>query len=33
MAEQRIRTRLDAGNEAALVDNFLSDLAREGSKN
>jgi F-type H+-transporting ATPase subunit b len=33
LAEQRIRTRLDAGNEAALVDNFLSDLAREGSKN
>jgi F-type H+-transporting ATPase subunit b len=33
LAEQRIRTRLDAGSEAALVDNFLSDLAREGAKN
>jgi F-type H+-transporting ATPase subunit b len=33
LAEQRIRTRLDAGSEAALVNNFLSDLAREGSKN
>jgi len=33
LAEQRIRTRLDDGSETALVDNFLSDLAREGSRN
>ncbi|HLH43102.1 MAG TPA: ATP synthase F0 subunit B [Bryobacteraceae bacterium] len=33
MAEQRIRTRLSVHSEAALVDKFLTDLAREGSKN
>ena len=33
LAEQRIRTRLNVNSEAALVDNFLTDLAREGSKN
>jgi F0F1-type ATP synthase membrane subunit b/b' len=32
LAEQRIRTRLDAGTEAALIDDFVKDLAKE-SKN
>ncbi len=33
LAEQRIRTRLDAGTEAALVDDFTKDLQQQGSKN
>jgi F-type H+-transporting ATPase subunit b len=33
LAEQRIRTRVDTGTEAALVDNFVSDLRRQESKN
>lgn len=33
LAAQRIRTRLDAGSEAALLDNFIADLKREESKN
>jgi F-type H+-transporting ATPase subunit b len=33
LAEQRIRTRLDAGTEAGLVDDFTKDLQRQGSKN
>jgi F0F1-type ATP synthase membrane subunit b/b' len=37
LAEQRIRTRLDATTEAALVDDFTNDLrhmdARQGSRN
>ncbi len=35
LAEQRIRTRLDAGTEAGLVDDFTRDLidVRQGSKN
>jgi F-type H+-transporting ATPase subunit b len=33
LAEQRIRTRLDAGTESALVENFVADLKRQESKN
>ena len=33
LAEQRIRTRLDASTEAGLVDDFTRDLANQGSKN
>lgn len=33
LAEQRIRTRLDAGTEAGLVDDFMKDLQHQGSKN
>jgi F-type H+-transporting ATPase subunit b len=33
LAEQRVRTRLDAGTEQALVDGFLQDLGRQESKN
>jgi F-type H+-transporting ATPase subunit b len=33
LAEQRIRTRLDAATEAGLVDDFTKDLERQGSKN
>jgi F-type H+-transporting ATPase subunit b len=33
LAEQRIRTRLDAGTEAALVEDFTRDLNKQGSKN
>jgi F-type H+-transporting ATPase subunit b len=33
LAEQRIRTRLDAGTEAGLVDDFTQDLQRQGAKN
>lgn len=33
LAEQRIRARLDASTEAALVDNFMSDLERRESNN
>ena len=33
LAEQRIRTRLDASTEAGLVDDFTKDLEKQGSKN
>jgi F-type H+-transporting ATPase subunit b len=33
LAEQRIRTRLDAGTEAGLVDDFTADLQQQGSRN
>ncbi|HEV2201137.1 MAG TPA: hypothetical protein VGR73_15065 [Bryobacteraceae bacterium] len=33
LAEQRIRTRVDAATESALVDSFVADLGREESKN
>jgi F-type H+-transporting ATPase subunit b len=33
LAEQRIRTRLDAGTEAGLVEDFTGDLQKQGSKN
>jgi F-type H+-transporting ATPase subunit b len=33
LAEQRIRTRLDAGTEAGLVDDFTKDLQDQGSRN
>jgi F-type H+-transporting ATPase subunit b len=33
LAEQRIRTRLDASTEAGLVDDFTADLQKQGSKN
>ncbi len=33
LAAQRIRARLDAGNEAALVENFIGDLKQQESKN
>ena len=33
LAEQRIRTRLDAATEAGLVDDFTKDLQQQGSKN
>lgn len=33
LAEQRIRTRLDAATEAGLVDDFTADLQKQGSKN
>jgi F0F1-type ATP synthase membrane subunit b/b' len=33
LAEQRIRTRLDASTEAGLVDDFTKDLQKQGSKN
>jgi F-type H+-transporting ATPase subunit b len=33
LAAQRIHSRLDASTEDGLVDNFLSDLKRQGSKN
>lgn len=33
LAEQRIRTRLDANTEAGLVDDFTKDLQSQGSKN
>jgi F0F1-type ATP synthase membrane subunit b/b' len=33
LAAQRIRTRLDAGAEAGLIDNFIGDLKRQESKN
>ncbi len=33
LAEQRIRTRLDANTEAGLVDDFTKDLQQQGLKN
>jgi len=33
LAEQRIRVRLDGAAESALVDGFVSDLSKQGSKN
>jgi len=33
LAEQRIRTRLDAATETALVEGFVNDLQRQGAKN
>jgi F-type H+-transporting ATPase subunit b len=33
LAEQRIRTRLDANTEAGLIDDFTKDLQQQGSKN
>lgn len=33
LAEERIRTRLDADTESALVNNFVADLKRQESKN
>jgi F-type H+-transporting ATPase subunit b len=33
LAEQRIRTRLDANTEAGLIDDFTADLQQQGSKN
>jgi F-type H+-transporting ATPase subunit b len=33
LAEKRVRARLDGATEAALVENFVNDLARQGSKN
>jgi F0F1-type ATP synthase membrane subunit b/b' len=33
LAAQRIQSRLDANTEDGLVDNFLSDLKHQGSKN
>ena len=33
LAEQRIRTRLDSGTEAGLVEDFTKDLQQQGSKN
>jgi F-type H+-transporting ATPase subunit b len=33
LAEQRIRTRLDASTEAGLIDDFTKDLQQQGSKN
>ena len=32
-AEERLRSQLNATSEGALIDNFISDLARQGSKN
>jgi len=33
LAEQRVRERLDGSSEAALIDGFVADLARQGAKN
>lgn len=33
MAEDRVRTKLDGSTEAALVDGFVAELGRQGSKN
>ncbi len=33
LAEQRVRARLNAGTETALVDGFIHDLQRQESKN
>ena len=32
-AEERIRAQMNAASEGALIDNFVGDLARQGSKN
>ena len=33
LAEEKIRARLDASSESALVDSFVTELGRQGSKN
>jgi F-type H+-transporting ATPase subunit b len=33
LAEQRVRARLDAPTSAAIVENFVNDLKRQGSNN
>jgi F-type H+-transporting ATPase subunit b len=33
MAEERLRARIDGATESALVDDFVQDLERQGSKN
>jgi len=33
LAEERVRTKLDSSSEAALVDGFVAELGRQGSKN
>ncbi len=33
LAEDRVRAKLDSGGEAALVDGFVAELGRQGSKN
>jgi len=33
LAEQRLRTRMDSATESTLVDGFVKDLERQGSKN
>jgi F-type H+-transporting ATPase subunit b len=33
LAEDRVRAKLDGGTEAALVDGFVAELGRQGSKN
>lgn len=33
LAEDRVRARLDNSSESALVDNFVAELGRQGSKN
>ncbi|MEI9814138.1 MAG: hypothetical protein WDO18_16490 [Acidobacteriota bacterium] len=33
LAEDRVRTKMDAAAEAGLVDNFVAELGRQGSKN
>jgi F0F1-type ATP synthase membrane subunit b/b' len=33
LAEQRIRGRLDPSTEAGLIDRFVGDLKRQGSRN
>ena len=33
LAEQRVQSRLDANTEGALIDGFVAELSRQGSKN
>lgn len=33
LAEERVRARLDSSSESALVDSFVAELGRQGSKN
>jgi hypothetical protein len=33
LAEDRVRAKLDSTSEAALVDGFVAELGRQGSKN
>jgi len=33
LAEDRVRAKLDSSSEAALVDGFVAELGRQGSKN